>query len=96
VGVIVDAFQAGLMRVLMGMFGPVGVGVGVLVFDVVMLVRGVCMRVGDLAVLVFMRVLRFVAVLIGHWCHLLCEICCVSGSFTECCGAVGSAVTMIR
>jgi hypothetical protein len=88
-------FQPGLMRMLMGVFGPVGVGVGVFVFDVVMLVRGVCVCMGDVAVLVFVRVGRVVAVLVGHGYRLLGEICCVSCSFTRYRCARGSAGTMI-
>jgi hypothetical protein len=41
-------------------------GVGVLMLDVVVFVRGVCMRVGDVAVLVFVRMWRVVGVLVGH------------------------------
>lgn len=67
-GVSVNVFQAGLMHMLMGVFGPVGVSVGVFVLDVVMLMRGVCMRVGHAAVLVFVGVCRVVGVLFAHRC----------------------------
>ncbi len=70
-GVAVNVFQAGLVYMLMSVFGPIGVGVGVFVLDVVMLVCGVCMRVGHVAVLVFVRVWRVVVVLLGHQCRLL-------------------------
>jgi hypothetical protein len=66
VGVTVNVFHAGLVHVVMGVFGAVGMGVGMLVLDVVVLMRGVCMRVGDVAVLVFVRVWRVVGVLVGH------------------------------
>jgi hypothetical protein len=70
VGVTVNVFQAGLMHMLMGVLGPVAVGVGMLVLDVVMLVRGVCMGMNHIAVPVFVRVWRVVGVLLGHWCRL--------------------------
>jgi hypothetical protein len=71
VGVTVNLFEARLMHMLMGMFGSVGVSVGVLVLDVVMLM--VRMRVGvrHVAVLVFVRVGRVVGVLFAHRCYLL-------------------------
>ena len=68
--VAVRLFQARLVHVLMSVFGPVVVGVGVLVGDVVVRMRGVCVRVSLLAVLVFVRVRRVVGVLIGHDCQL--------------------------
>lgn len=64
--VTVNVFDAGLVHVLMSVFGPVAMGVGVLMLDVVVFVRGVCMRVGDVAVLVFVRMWRVVGVLVGH------------------------------
>ncbi len=67
----VNVFQAGLMHVLVSVFGPVSVGVAMFVLDVVMLVCGVCMRVSHAAVLVFVRVWCVVGVLLGHLCHLL-------------------------
>ena len=71
VAVTVNVFQAGLMHVLVSVFGAVGVGVGVFVLDVVMLVCGVCMGVGDLAVPVFVRVWCVMGVVLGHRCPLL-------------------------
>lgn len=70
-GVGVDFFQPGLMHMLMRVFGPVGVRMGVFVLEVVVLVCGVCVGVGHLAVLVLVRVWRIVGVLVGHRCHLL-------------------------
>ena len=69
---VVRLFQARLVHVLMSVFSPVVVGVGVLVGDVVVRMRGVCVRVSLLAVLVLvlMRVRRVVGVLIGHDCQL--------------------------
>ena len=71
VGVVVDAFQVGLVHVLMGVLGSVLVGVGVLVRDVVVLMRGVRMRMGHFAMLVFVRMRRVMGVLLGHDCRLL-------------------------
>jgi hypothetical protein len=66
VGVAVHVFQAGLMHVLMGVLGPVLVGVGVLVRDMLVLMRGVCMRVRYIGVLVFVRVRDVMGVRLGH------------------------------
>lgn len=64
---VVRFFQAGLMHMCMGVLGAVVMGMGVLVFDVVMFVGGVSMRVGDAAVLVFVRMRGFVrVVVVGH------------------------------
>jgi hypothetical protein len=68
VGVTVNVLQAGLMHMLMAVLGAVGMAVGVLVLDVVMLVRGMCVRVGCVAMLVFVRVRRVMGVLLGHRC----------------------------
>jgi hypothetical protein len=56
VGVTVHVFQTGLMHVLMGVLGPVPVGAGVLVRDMLVLMRGVCMRVSHIGVFVFVFV----------------------------------------
>jgi hypothetical protein len=66
VGVAVHVFQAGLMHVLMGVLGPVLVGVGVLVRDMLVLMRGVCMSVRYIGVLVFVRVRDVMGVRLGH------------------------------
>jgi hypothetical protein len=66
VGVTVHVFQAGLMHVLMGVLGPVLVGVGVLVRDMLVLMRGVRMRVSHIGVLVFVRVRGVMGVRLGH------------------------------
>lgn len=65
-GVAVDFLQPRLVHVLMGVLGPVGVGVGVLVLYVVMLVG--CVRVGvrHIAVLMLVRVWCVVSVLFVH------------------------------
>ncbi len=71
VGVAVNVFQAGLMYVLMSVPGPVVVGVGVLVRDVAVLMRGVRMCVSHVAMVVFVRMRPIVTVLFGHGCQLL-------------------------
>jgi hypothetical protein len=52
VGVLVDLFEPGLVQMRMSVLGPVMVGVGVFVLDVLMVVIGVRMGVLDVAVLV--------------------------------------------
>jgi hypothetical protein len=66
VAVAVDVLEVGLMHVLMRVLGPVLVGVGVLVRDVLVLVRGVRVRVSSTAVVVFVRVRRVMRVLFAH------------------------------
>lgn len=66
--------QTDLMHVRVGVLGAVLVGVSVFVFDVVVLVLGVRMRVGDAIVLVLVRMRRFVGVRFGHRDHLLDEV----------------------
>lgn len=66
--------QAGLMHMLMSVFGSIGVEVGVLVLHVLMLVCGVCVRVDHVPVPVFVGVRSVVGVLVGHRCHLLMRI----------------------
>ena len=68
--VAVRVFQAGLVRVLMSVLGPVVVGVGVLVGHMVVRMRGVRMCVSLFAVVVLVRVRRVVGVLLGHGCQL--------------------------
>jgi hypothetical protein len=70
VAVAVHILQAGLMHMLMSVLGPVVVGVGMLVAHMVVLMRGVRMRVSLFAVLVLVRVWRVVGVLLGHGCQL--------------------------
>jgi hypothetical protein len=70
VGVVVGVFQSGLVGVPMSVLGPVVVGVAVLMCDVVVLVRRVCMSMCHFAMLVFVRVWRFMVVLLGHRCSL--------------------------
>jgi hypothetical protein len=66
VGVLVNLLEPGLVQMRMGVLGPVMVGMGVLVLDVLVLVIGVRMRVLDAAVLVLVRMRVFVGVLFGH------------------------------
>ena len=66
VGVLVNLLEPGLVQMRMGVFGPVMVGMGVLVFDVLVLVIGVRMRVLDTAVLMLVRMRALVSVLFGH------------------------------
>jgi hypothetical protein len=66
VDVLVSLLQPGLVHVRMGVLGPVTVGVGVHVLDVLVFVLGVWVRVRDLAVLVLMLVRVLVGVLFGH------------------------------
>jgi hypothetical protein len=66
VGVLVDLFEPGLVQMRMRVLGPVMVGVGVFVLDVLVLMVGVRMRVLDAAVLVVVRMRTLVGVLFGH------------------------------
>jgi hypothetical protein len=66
VGVLVNLLEPGLVQMRMGVLGPVMVGMGVLVLDVLVLVIGVRMRVLDAAVLVQVRMRVLVGVLFGH------------------------------
>jgi hypothetical protein len=72
VGVAVSVFQAGLVHVLMRVLGSVVVRVVVLMCDVVVLMRGVCVGMRRFAVLMLVLVLvlvcvgRVVGVLLGH------------------------------
>jgi hypothetical protein len=66
VGVLVDLLEPGLVQMRMGVLGPVMVGMGVLVLDVLVIVIGVRMRVLDAAVLVLVRMRVLVGVLFGH------------------------------
>ena len=64
-------FETGLVHMLMGVLGAIVVGVRMLVCDMVVLMRGVRMRVSHVAMVMFMRMRRVVRVLLGHRCHLL-------------------------
>src|SRR5271154_3638687 len=66
VGVLVNLLESGLVHVRMGVLGPIMVGMGVHVFDVLVIVVIVRMRVRDAAVLVFVRMRTLVGVLFGH------------------------------
>jgi hypothetical protein len=70
VAVAVRLFQTGLVHVLMSVLSPVVVGVGMLVGDVVVRMRGVFVCVRLLPVLVLVRVRCVVGVLLGHDCQL--------------------------
>jgi hypothetical protein len=66
VRVLVNLLEPGLVQMRMRVLGPVMVGMGVLVLDVLVLVIGVRMRVFDAAVLVLVRMRVLVGVLFGH------------------------------
>jgi hypothetical protein len=66
VGVLVNLLEPGLVHMRMGVLGPVMVGMGVLVLDVLVLVIGMRMRVLDATVLVLVRMRALVSVLFGH------------------------------
>jgi hypothetical protein len=77
----VSFLEAGLMHVPVAVFGSVVVGVGVLMLDVFVFMRGVRMRVRDPAVFVLVRVRPFMGVLFTHLrSSPLCEIGCVAWS----------------
>ena len=72
-------FEPGLVHVRMGVLGPVVVGMGMHVLDVLVVMTVMRVRVLDVAVLVLVRVRAFVGVLLSHlrpsfWC----EKCCLS------------------
>lgn len=90
-GVAVNLFQARLMHVRMGVFGPVGVRVCVFVLDVVVLMGGVRMGMRLVAVLVLVRVRTVVGVLFAHCCSLLSEMPCGCCSLSGRRCAAGSA-----
>lgn len=58
---------------LMCVFRAVFVHVGMLVCDMVVLVRGVRMCMGHIAVFVLVRMRRGMGVLLGHGCPLSCN-----------------------
>jgi hypothetical protein len=62
-----NLFQPGLVYVLMSVLGSVSVGVGVLMRDVVVLMRGVRMAVSHLGMVVFVRMRCVMGVLLCHW-----------------------------
>jgi hypothetical protein len=70
--VVVNFLEAGLMHVPMGVLGPVVVGVGVLVLDVLVFVCGMRVCVTDPAMLVLVRMRSFMGVLFSHSDLLLC------------------------
>lgn len=63
----VNLFESRLVHVPMGVFGPVGVFVGVFVLHVVMLVGRVRVGVRHVAVPMLVCVGRVVGVLVAHW-----------------------------
>ncbi|BBZ50939.1 hypothetical protein MHEI_26560 [Mycobacterium heidelbergense] len=81
VGVVVPVFQIGLVHVLMGVFGSVVVGVGVFMRQMVVLVRGVRVRVSHVGMVVFVRMWPVVGVLFGHGFPFRREILCVTSLF---------------
>jgi predicted nucleotidyltransferase len=77
--VVVSFLEAGFVHVSMGVLGSVLVGVGVLVLDVLVVVRGVRVRVSNPAVLVLVRMRPFMGVLFGHrQSSPLCETYCAA------------------
>jgi hypothetical protein len=66
VGVVVSVLEVGLVHVLMRVLDPALVGVGVLVRDVVVLMRGVRVCVSHIAMVVFVRMRLVMGVLFGH------------------------------
>jgi hypothetical protein len=79
VSVVVSFLEARFVYVSVGVLGPVVVGVGVLVLDVLVFVRGVRVRVRDTAVLVLVRMRPFMGVLFGHLrSSPLCETPCLA------------------
>ena len=66
VRVVAILLEAGLVRVCVGVLSPVLMGVSVLVLDMLVVVRGVRVRVRDTAVLMLVRVQPFMGVLFGH------------------------------
>jgi hypothetical protein len=66
VGVVVHVFEVGLVHVLMSVLGPVLVGVGVLVRHVVVVMRGVRVRVSFAAMVVLVCVRCVMGVLFAH------------------------------
>ena len=73
--VAVRVFETGFVHMLMGVLGSVLVGVGVLVGDMVMLMRGVRMCMSRFAMVVFVGMRRVMGVQLGHG-QFLCEIDC--------------------
>jgi hypothetical protein len=71
VSVAVNVFEAGLVHVLMRVLGSVFVGVGVLMCDMVMFMRGMPMGMGHIGMLVFVRMRRVMVVVLGHGSRLL-------------------------
>ena len=82
--VVVRFLQAGLIYVSVPVLGSVVVRVGVLVFDVLVLMRGVRMRVSDSAVFVLVRVRPFMGVFVVRHDPYLID--CVFGWATACSG----------
>ena len=76
-GVPVHVFEAGLVHMLMSVLGSVLVGVGVLVRDMVVLVRGVRVGVSRVVMLVFVRMRRVMGVLLGHGLLLVRKMLCL-------------------
>ena len=77
--VVAILLEAGLVHVCVGVLGAVLVGVGVLVLDMLVVVRRVRVRVRDTAVLMLVCVQSFMGVMLGH-CQPspLCEIYCAA------------------
>jgi hypothetical protein len=66
VGVVVSVLETRLVHVAVAVLGSIVMGVGVLVLNVLVFVRGMRVRVSDSAVLVLVRMRPVVGVLFGH------------------------------
>lgn len=77
--VVVNVLEAGLVHVLVGVLGPVFVGMRVLVCHMVVLMRGVRVCMGRFTMLVFVRMRAVMGVLVGHGCHPRAEYVVVTG-----------------
>lgn len=84
------------MHVSMAVLSSVGVAVAMFVLNMVMLVRGMCVSMGDVTVFVFVGVGRVVGVLLGHRCDSWGQIRCAGSFFTGCRCAADSAGALIR
>lgn len=84
----------------MAVLSSVGVAVAMFVLNMVMLVRGVRVSMGDVTVFVFVFVFvgvgRVVGVLLGHRCISLVQLRCADSFFTGCRCAADSAGALIR
>lgn len=91
--VVVWFFDAGLMHMFVAVLGSVVVGVGVLVLDVLVFVRGVRVRMRHPVVLMLVRVRSVMVVLISHLrSSPLCETPCLAWFLDDPQSVVGAVV----